>query len=125
MFDINTLVTFDIKADALTATAGMLIELGDKDLSKEMSQQVLWQLVKQDTDIDGVVAGDVNPVVSFGVPVGVAMCIADVLIQNCDGPQAGSITHLMSAWQPCMEKIKDLVVPRYQHPFDEFGNCMN
>jgi hypothetical protein len=122
--DINSLITFDISAAGLAATAGMLIQFGDKDLAEQVSQQVLVQLMAQDTDIDGVVAGDADPVVSFSVPVGIVMLIADALMDNADGPHAGSIVHLMKEWQPCMEKaLADL--RGHQHPFDEHGNCMN
>ena len=124
--NINTLITVSLPSDVLVATGGMMMELGDPIIAQEISQQILHQLVQQDADIDGIVAGNVIDPVQFSLPLGIVMVISSVLAQNLEGEHATSIAHLIRGWLPALNQVRDLLDGKpNEMPFDEFGNCMN
>jgi len=130
MFDMMKMISFRIKVDALAATGGMMLQLGNESVAEEVSHQVLRQILIAGIDPDDVVEGTVDREIEFYIPVSYAMIVAQTLMENTEGENAKGVHYLMKAWHPCMDEIKLFVHgERYpdlpQAPFDELGNCMN
>lgn len=132
MFDLMTLISVQIDPCNLAATAGMLLaNCKNETLADEFSKQVVHQLRNEGCDPDSVMSSMPNDLapITFQVPIGVVMSVADCLVDIVDGEHGASVTILMNAWQPALIEVATTAisgaVKKNNHPFDEHGNCMN
>tara|TARA_R100001244_G_scaffold9340_1_gene11396 strand:- start:91 stop:489 length:399 start_codon:yes stop_codon:yes gene_type:complete len=127
------MITMQIDPCNLACTSGMLLEhFPDKALAKEFANQVQHQLIIQGVDPEEVLTAFPKglPMISFILPVGVLVSVANTFLGLKGTKDQASAAWLMKAWTPALKQALGLVERGVEGfgsdgLFDSFGRCMN